>query len=255
MQKTILSWGILALALTSIALKAPAQKTQSHPATSIHTSRTDGGNHQYLSIDEDSSTNPPQVIATYKSDALYNMILSGGKLTSLYINGRQVPADSFYLYDSLVRRIKDQMERDRIQAKKDQEQAERDAEQAARDREQAAKDKLQADRDAEQAERDAKQAQKDAEQAKRDAEQAIRDKKQAEEDKALVKSLLADVVKEGLAPDEKSVLSLILDDSVFFINGKKQSDELQKKFKEKFIKKEGNTIHFHHGSTDIDRTN
>jgi hypothetical protein len=113
------------------------------------------------------------------------------------------------------------------------------------------RDKQQAERDAQQAARDREQSGRDREQAGRDAEQAKRDKIQAEEDRALVKSLKAEAVREGLAPDEKSVRSLILDESVFYVNGKKQSDELQQKFKAKFIKKEGYSIHFHDGTMRI----
>jgi len=296
MRKTILSWGLLALALTSFAPTLQAQKKQPHPA--VHSSNVSWGNQQYMNIDVDSSTTPPQIIATYKSDALYNMIISQGRLTSLYINGKLIPSDSFYQYDGLVKRIIDQMKRDSAQAIRDKEQAERDEEQAGRDakqaerdaeqairdkkqaeedagqavrdreqaekeavdakmeverdrqqaladRKQAMRDREQAIRDKAQAERDAEQVIRDKKQAERDMQQAVRDKKKAEEDRALLKSLLADVVKEGLAPDEKSIVSLTLDGSVFFVNGKKQSDELQNKFAEKYIRKEGFGIYIY----------
>jgi hypothetical protein len=312
MQKTILSWGFFALAVISFAPTAEAQKKEPKSTTTVHSSNVSWGNHQYMNIDVDSSTTPPQIIATYKSDALYNMTISQGRLTSLYINGKLIPADSFYQYDGLVKRIIDQMKRDSVQAIRDREQAGRDKEQAERDEAQAVRDKQQAERDQEQALRDKKQAENDAEQAmqdkiqaerdakqaardkvqaekeaidakveaerdarqaladrkqairdrqqaQQDAEQAIRDKKQAEldmkqaildkkqaeEDRALLKSLLTDVVKEGLAPDEKSIVSLTLDGTVFFVNGKKQSDELQKKFAEKYVRKEGYGFYIH----------
>jgi len=310
MRKTILSWGLFALALTSFTPTLQAQRKEPRPPA--HPSSVIWGNHQYMNIDVDSSTTPPQIIATYKSDALYNMTISQGRLTSLYVNGKIIPSDSFHLYDGLVKRIIDQMKRDSAQAIRDKEQAERDQEQAVRDKKQAERDEEQAVRDKEQAERDAQQAVRDREQAEkeaidakaeaerdtrqavsdraqavrdrkqaerdrqqamrddeqvvrdkkqaemdmqqairdkeqavRDKEQAVRDKKQAEEDRALLKSLLTDVVKEGLAPDEKSIDSLVLDGSVFFVNGKKQSDELQKKFQDKYIRKEGYGFYIH----------
>ena len=52
--------------------------------------------------------------------------------------------------------------------------------------------------------KDKRQAEQDMQQAAHDKVQAEKDKRQAEEDKALVKSLMAEVVKEGLARDEKS---------------------------------------------------
>jgi hypothetical protein len=313
MRKTILSWGAFALALISYAPTIQAQKKTTTPPANAHSSTVSWGNQQYLNIEVDSSISPPMILATYKSDALYNMIISQGRLTSLYVNARPIPSDSFFRYDGLVKLVIDQMRRDSAQAIRDREQAARDIEQAGRDAEQATRDKKQAARDAEQALRDKEQADHDAEQvvrdkaqAERDAtqalrekkeaekavldakleaerdkeqaardreqaardrdqaardrqqaarddeqalrdkkqaeldmQQAIRDKKQAEEDRKLLQSLLSDVVKEGLATDEQSIVSLTLDGSVFTVNGKKQSDALQKKFAEKYIREEG----------------
>jgi len=232
MQKTTVFRGIIALAALSFTLTGHAQQKPN--------------NRQFLSINVDSSTNPPQTYINYKTDTLYNIVLSGEKVTSMYVNGRQVPADGFYVYDGLIARLKAQVERDK-------EQAIRDREQAGRDREQAVRDKAQAERDMQQALRDKQQAERDAEQALRDKQRAELDADQAVKDKALVKSLIAEVVKEGLARDEKSITSLILDGSVFYINGKKQSDELQKKFREKFIKAPGYTIHYHNGTMSVGR--
>ncbi|HEY4209282.1 MAG TPA: hypothetical protein VGM31_20800 [Puia sp.] len=297
MKNTILSWGILALALTSFAPMVRAQQNGSRPTTTGHSGSTTWSNRQYLSIDVDSSTSPPQIIATLKNDSLYNMIISQGRLTSLYVNGKLIPAESLSGYDYLAKTIVDQMRRDSLQAIRDREQAGRDMEQAGRDREQAkrdeeqslrdkkqaereaidarseadrertgadqdreqdVRDKKQAMRDDEQAVRDKKQAMRDGEQAIRDKkqaeldmQQAVRDKKQMEEDRALVESLKADVVKEGLAPDEKSIASLILNDSEFLVNGKKQSDEMQQKFKAKYIRRKGFGFYIHGKVTQI----
>jgi len=231
MQKTIVFRGAIALAALSFTLTGYAQQKPN--------------NRQFLNVNVDSSVNPPQTYINYKSDTLYNIVLSGGNVTSLYVNGRQVHADSFYVYDGLIKRMKAQMERDKEQAARDREQAVRDKAQAERDAAQAVRDKAQAERDMLQAEKDKRQAEQDMQQAARDKVQAEKDKRQAEEDKALVKSLMAEVVKEGLARDGKSITSLILDESVFYINGNKQSGELQKKFREKFIKTSGYTIHYH----------
>ena len=149
--------------------------------------------------------------------------------------------------------MKAQMERDKEQAARDREQAVRDKAQAERDAAQAVRDKAQAERDMLQAVKDKRQAEQDMQQAAHDKVQAEKDKRQAEEDKALVKSLMAEVVKEGLARDEKSINSLILDESVFYINEKKQSDELQKKFRKKFIKTSGYSIHYHNGKMNVGR--
>ena len=172
MQKNIVFRGAIALAALSFTLAGYAQQKPN--------------NRQFLNVNVDSSVNPPQTYINYKSDTLYNIVLSGGNVTSLSVNGRQVPADSFYVYDGLIKRMKAQMERDK--------------EQAARDREQAVRDKAQAERDMLQAVKDKRQAEQDMQQAAHDKVQAEKDKRQAEEDKALVKSLMAEVVKEGLGP-------------------------------------------------------
>ena len=246
MQKTNVFRGIIALASLTFTLKGHSQQKPN--------------NRQVLNVNVDSSVNPPRTYINYKSDTLYNIVLSGGNVVSLSVNGHQVPADSFYVYDGLISRMKAQIERDKEQAARDREQAvrdkaqaERDAAQAVRDKAQAERDMLQAVRDKRQAEQDAVGATRDKVQAESDAKQAMRDKQQAEKDKALVKSLVTEVVKEGLAQDEKSITSLILDESVFYINGKKQSDELQKKFRGKFIKTPGYSIHYHNGTMNVGR--
>ena len=190
MQKNIVFQGAIALAALSFTLAGYAQQKPN--------------NRQFLNVNVDSSVNPPQTYINYKSDTLYNIVLSGGNVTSLSVNGRQVPADSFYVYDGLIKRMKAQMERDKEQAARDREQAVRDKAQAERDAAQAARDKAQAERDMLQAVKDKRQAEQDMQQAAHDKVQAEKDKRQAEEDKALVKSLMAEVVKEGLARDEKS---------------------------------------------------
>jgi hypothetical protein len=308
MQMTIPFRGLLALVTILLTLQTQAQQQPpAHPKAPIRKTTINRiNNYQYLDMDVDSTMNPPQTVITYRTDSLYYMVLSGERLTTLVIDGRPLPADSFFVYDGLVRRMLEQLKRDREQAERDRqqagrdreqaekdraqagrdmEQAERDREQAGRDREQAQrdrdqagkdalqdkrqaeldaqqalKDKKQSERDAQQAlrdkqqaERDQEQAVRDKQQAERDREQAVLDKKQAEEDKKMVKELLAAVVKEGLAADEKSVRSVILDEYVLVVNGHKQSEELLKKFKEKFVKSPGYRIHYHNGSMSVGR--
>jgi hypothetical protein len=253
-----------------------------------------GYNNQYLNIDEDSSTNPPTITVAYK-DAWkrYNFVMSGDKLTEMYVNGHQVPTDSFYLYNDLVTKVKKQIIADRAQALADMKQAERDREQAERDRQQAVKDQEQAGRDREQAERDRQQAEEDrkqaikdqaqagedSKQADRDREQAVKDRqqaeedrkqaeldrqqavkdreqgeedrkqaeidrKQAEEDRKMIKALVTDIIADGLAPNENGIRHIDLNDDELIVNGKLQSAELLKKYKAKYIKKPGYSLHY-----------
>lgn len=141
-------------------------------------------NNQYMNFDEDSTTNPPRVFANYFNGRNhYNITLADGSVTEMYVDGRKIPADSFYVYNSIVTRLKDQIKRDKAQAIEDRKQAERDRAQAELDRQQAERDQAQAERDREQAEKDRQQADRDREQAIKDREQSVRDQVQAENDR------------------------------------------------------------------------
>jgi len=262
MKKIIFHSSLLWVASIALSLTVRAQKIRS------------------MSIIDDSSSRPVRTVIICKDGPLYNITLVEDKVLELSVDGRKVPADSFYVYDALIKRIVVQMKRDRVQAKLDQEQAmkdqvqaerdqvqamrdqvqsakdqqqavrdkmqaERDQDQGGQDRIQAQKDKQQAERDQAQAQRDKMQAERDQQQAVRDREQAQRDIKFAEEDKVLLKGLIGEVIKDGLAPDEKSVGSVYLDEYEFVLNGKKQSGEIFTKYKGKFLGGRHSTISFH----------
>jgi hypothetical protein len=275
----------------------PAQKqVQSpRPVGSTPSSVTYYGNNSYLNAEEDSSVSPVQTVITYKKNGpLYHIRMTDDKVIELSVDGRKIPADSFYVYDALTKKLALQIKADKAEAKLDKEQAEKDGLQANQDREQAAKDELQSKEDRVQAEKDRllekldaeqsardkveaeieevqarmekveaenekemalaearemeedrKQAVKDRIQAVEDRNQANRDRIQAAEDRAILKKLISEIIKEGLVPDEKSLHSLSLDKDDFFINGKQQSDTLQKKFREKFNIKADTNISYH----------
>ena len=234
----------------------------------------------YLNVTENSSVNPAETYIDYKNGAeKYTIKMIADKVTELFVDDKKIPSDSFYLYQDIVNKIKEQIKKDRAQAEKDRkqadkdraqavldrqqaekdrqqalkdraqaeldkEQAEKDRQQALKDRAQATEDKKQAEKDRGQAEKDRKQALKDRAQATEDRKQAEKDRKQAEEDRALVKSLIEELVKEHIIPDEKSATTLMLTDNEFTVNGKKQPEELHKRFKAKFLKKQGYSISY-----------
>ncbi len=105
------------------------------------------------------------------------------KIQEMYVNGEKLSEDKYAEYETVIKEIDEQIERDRAQAELDRQQAERDREQAGRDREQAEKDRAQAMRDQEQAKRDREQSEKDRLQADRDREQSLKDRAQAEKDR------------------------------------------------------------------------
>ncbi|WP_426671311.1 hypothetical protein ACPPVU_08750 [Mucilaginibacter sp. McL0603] len=185
----------------------------------------------------------------------YEIKTAGGKITELYVEGKKmVPAD-YGKYASVVSAIRRQIKEDRRQAqidqqqaKRDQEQAKRDQEQARRDQEQAGKEQVQAERDQEQAKRDQEQAVRDQEQAQRDQEDAKRDQEQAQrdqvqakhdqeeaaEDQRQLKLMVSDLVSDGILPNEKALHSLRMNADEMIVNGKKMSDTVFNKYKQKY---------------------
>lgn len=236
---------------------------------------------RYINIQE-SVGNQGESIINYKNgQERYTIRMLNDKVSELYINDKKIPADSIYLYKEEIDKINEQIkkdraraeedrkqagldrkqaEKDRAQAQEDRKQAEKDREQAEKDRAQAEKERVrykadqgqyelnkkQAEKDREQAEKDRQQAEKDRQQALKDRAQAELDRKQAEEDRAIVKSLIAELVKQNIVSDEKSVTSVRLNNDEFYVNGKKQSEELHTKFKAAFLKKRGYSISFKH---------
>ena len=204
----------------------------------------------------------------------YSIRIEKDKVVELSVDGRKIPADSLYVYDSVIRKLTAKAAKDQYQAKVDREKAELAKEQAERDRMGADGEKEKADRDkeqaeqamkmeqdmqqakeqAEQAEMDMRRAKQDMQQAKRDLEQAMlerekaeRDRKLAAEDMEMTQRMIGEIVKDGLAPDTQSIVSITLNQDEFVLNGKKQPDAVHKKYATKFLVKPGYKISYHHG--------
>lgn len=142
----------------------------------------------------------------------YTIRLEKKKIVQLSIDGKEVPPAEYSKYDAMVKKILEQVEKDRAQAEKDRAQAEKDRERAEMDRAQADKNRVQAEKDREQAEKDREEAVKHREQAEKDRAQsqidrdrAAKDRVQAEKDREQAEKDRANAEKDRLQADKDRV--------------------------------------------------
>jgi hypothetical protein len=265
MKTNYLKSGMLLLAALTLTTAANAQKPAKKTA--------------YASYSNDDSQDGKgrEKIQTYRQGKTYQMELLNNKLTALTVDGKMIPSAQWGQYSTVIAAIREQIRKDRIQARKDQAQAKLDQEQAGRDQQQAKRDQEQAGRDQQQAKRDQEQAahdqahakveqeeaQRDQDQAKRDQEQASRDQQQAKkdqeqarldqiqagkdqeqaaEDQRVLKQLTSDLVADHILPNEEALHDLSFNAEELIVNGKKQPDNVFKKYSGKYKRfAKGNT--------------
>ncbi|HWK04144.1 MAG TPA: hypothetical protein VNS58_10965 [Puia sp.] len=188
MNKNFLSTALMggiccALSVTTQAQTLPANPApNARSATSTHYRATYSAN-SYLQSEEDSSVSPVQTVITYKNGPTYHIRMVDDKVIELLVNDRKIPADSFYVYDNLTKKLALQIKADKSQAKLDKEQAEKDTIQAEKDELQTKEDRVQAERDLQQEKLDVEQAIRDKQQAERDQVEARIEKAAAEQER------------------------------------------------------------------------
>jgi hypothetical protein len=80
-----------------------------------------------------------------------------------------------------------------------------------------------------------KHAMKERENAALHKVQAEHDKAQAAVQKKQIEAMISDLINSGVIKDENELSSIELSEKELLVNGKKQSDELHKRFKERYI--------------------
>ena len=207
----------------------------------------------------------------HRDGKVYKAELVNEKLTELYVDGEKIQEADWTKYAGAIAAIRVQLQLNReqakandLQARRNQEQNKVNVEQAKRNAEQAARNELQAKKNeeqqahnAEQAKRTQEQNEVNVEEAKHNAEQAVRNEvqvkrnreqnqinveqakrnaEQASANERFMKEFTEDLVSDKIIPDAKSLKEFKLDNEGMTVNGVKQSDELYKKYKEKYSK-------------------
>ncbi|MDO3624663.1 hypothetical protein [Mucilaginibacter sp. BT774] len=210
-------------------------------------------------------------IQMHRDGKMYKAELVNEKLTELYVDGEKVQEADWTKYTGAIAAIRVQLQLNREQAKANarqakrnqeqdrvnEEQAKRNAEQAEHNEVQAKKNAEQQARSAEQGKHNQEQVRVNIEQAKHNAEQAARNEEQAKRNQEqnevnreqaklnaeqasanerFMKEFTEDLVNDKIIPDKNSLKEFRLDNEGMTVNGVKQSDELYKKYKEKYSK-------------------
>lgn len=229
MKKKIFYRAMLCLALTILLSSTQAQTKE--PTAKKNTTNSE------VTIKKEKSVITDGSIVNYKEgDHTYSFRIKDEKITDLYVDDKKIPANEYQKYESIIGTILLQIKKDKEKAELDMMQAQQDQKQAKMDMEEAQLAKQKAEQDMLQAKVEKQKAEQDKQRVMKDQERAMLAKMNAEEDRKILNSLLTEIVSEKIVSSEDEISSIILNNSDFIVNGKKQSASLHQKFKTKYLK-------------------
>ncbi|QRQ99671.1 M56 family metallopeptidase [Dyadobacter sandarakinus] len=219
---------------------------------------------------------PSEGVATYNvhmDGKQYDIVRKNGKIISLDVDGREIPASEYEKYSDVLARIEknvkeahEQAEKERTEAEHRREEAGEQRREADNQRLEAAKSRAEADErkqeatimrvQAEQVRLNAEQMRKQADvmreqagqmrqeaekmrvEAEKSREQAAEMRKEAEKTREEFEkkqaALIEDLLKNGIIKDTKQ-LSYLLSEEEFVVNGASQPEEIRKRFSSKYL--------------------
>jgi colicin import membrane protein len=131
-----------------------------------------------------------------------------------------------------------------LNAEREHRNAERARRNAERDRTRAESDRRRANDDRERADRNRRQAEQNRERAERNRERAEVRRQRAEADRNMLNGLMDELVDAKVVSSRDDIRSIELTGESLIVNDKKQSTDLHKQLKDKYLKGDGNRIHF-----------
>jgi hypothetical protein len=215
MKNKFSNYCFLLLAILASAITALAQDSEAEKNARKY--------NNYDIINNDSAGKLKETVHTFFEGKEYQFVKINGKLTDLYVDELRVPDTQFSQYAAVINRITKQIEIDNIQAGKDQAQAKLDQEQALKDQ---------------------AQARTDQEQARKDQEQARIDQQQVAEDQKMMSGMIADLIVDGIVPDQKSLFSLTLSAIGMTVNDKRQPEDIYTRYKAKYSRWASNNFSY-----------
>ena len=196
-------------------MTAPAPLTDTVPKSKKSDQRLDNDDYTVIYSDIDKSAGRETIVLKTGGNE-YKVVKLNDEIAYLVVNDEKIPKDKMGDYSDLLKKINAQLERMKEEQKiRDKEQEQRNAEQAIRNKEQE----------------------------QRNAEQVIRNKQQ-EQRNAELKKLITDLIDDNIIKEKKGLSSFSLSDDEFIVNGVKQSPEIFKKYKAKYLKLVGGTYNY-----------